>query len=264
MPKPSEKPASSTSNDKLTIWQIVMLLLSVYVLILLLADTALKLSPDTQKIFDTSDTLVCFVFIGDFFWRLFHAENKWKFIKWNWIDLVSSIPMLNYFRAGRVVRVIRIVRLLRAFRSMKYLISLFLLNRAKSVFACAACISLTMIIFSSVAILNVETDKDSNIKSGEDALWWAMTTITTVGYGDKYPITTEGRIIGALLMTTGVGLFGTFTGFVAAWFMAPTQTAIKKEEEKIEVEEANIEEKIGKIEILLAEIKRAHKKVGTS
>ena len=264
MPKPTTKPASATANEKLSIWQIVMLLLSVYVLIVLLVQTVLKLSPDTQKIFETSDTLVCFVFIGDFIGRFVRAENKWTFFKWNWIDLVSSIPMLNYFRVGRLVRVIRIIRLLRAFRSMKYLISLFLLNRAKSVFACAACISLTMIIFSSVAILNVETDKDSNSKTGEDALWWAMTTITTVGYGDKYPITTEGRIIGALLMTAGVGLFGTFTGFVASWFMAPTQTAIKKEEEKIEVEEASIEDKIGKIEILLSEIRRSQRKNGNS
>ncbi|MDX2322088.1 MAG: potassium channel family protein, partial [Moritella sp.] len=59
----------------------------------------------------------------------------------------------------------------------------------------------------------------SNINTGIDALWWAFVTITTVGYGDYYPVTTGGRIIAALLMTAGVGLFGTFTGFISSWFV---------------------------------------------
>jgi voltage-gated potassium channel len=80
-------------------------------------------------------------------------------------------------------------------------------------------IAILMIIFSSIAILQVETDPNSNIKNAEDAIWWSFVTITTVGYGDKFPVTTEGRIIAAFLMTVGVGLFGTFTGFVASWFM---------------------------------------------
>lgn len=84
-----------------------------------------------------------------------------------------------------------------------------------------------MVIFSAIAILQVEDDPNSNIKTAEDAIWWAYVTITTVGYGDKYPVTTEGRIIAAFLMTTGVGLFGTFTGFLASWFVAE-----KKQEEK--------------------------------
>ena len=64
-----------------------------------------------------------------------------------------------------------------------------------------------MLLFSSIAILQVETDPNSNIKTAEDAIWWSYVTITTVGYGDKYPVTTEGRIIAVILMTVGVGLF---------------------------------------------------------
>jgi len=60
---------------------------------------------------------------------------------------------------------------------------------------------------------------ESNIKTAGDAIWWAFVTITTVGYGDRFPVTSAGRIIAAFLMITGVALFGTFTGFVAAWFM---------------------------------------------
>jgi len=76
-----------------------------------------------------------------------------------------------------------------------------------------------MLIFSSISILQVETVPESNIKTAGDAIWWSFVTITTVGYGDKFPVTGEGRVIAAFLMVTGVTLFGTFTGFIAAWFM---------------------------------------------
>ena len=62
-------------------------------------------------------------------------------------------------------------------------------------------------------------DTNSNIKTAEDAIWWAYVTITTVGYGYKFPITTEGRVIVALLMTVGMALFGTFTAYLASWFV---------------------------------------------
>jgi voltage-gated potassium channel len=84
-----------------------------------------------------------------------------------------------------------------------------------------------LVIFSALAILQVETDPNSNIKTAEDAIWWSYVTVTTVGYGDKFPVTTEGRIIASVLMTAGVGLFGTFTAFVSSWFLAE-----KKEEEE--------------------------------
>jgi voltage-gated potassium channel len=65
----------------------------------------------------------------------------------------------------------------------------------------------------------VEKDPNSNIRSAEDAIWWSYVTMTTVGYGDKFPVITEGRIIAAVLMTAGVGLFGTFTANVSSWFV---------------------------------------------
>ena len=147
-------------------------------------------------------------------------------MKWGWIDLVSSIPSLEYMRAGRAIRLIRILRILRAFRSTRHLIQHVFKSRTRGTLATAAIIAVLTIIFSSISILEVEHDPESNIKTAEDAIWWSYVTITTVGYGDKYPVTTEGRIIAAILMTVGVGLFGTFTAFLASWFVDKT----KKEE----------------------------------
>lgn len=144
-------------------------------------------------------------------------------MQWGWIDLISSIPTLDFMRAGRMLRLIRLLRILRAFRSTKHLVLHIFKRRTQGALTAAAIIAVLMIIFSSIAVLQVENDPNSNIKTAEDAIWWAYVTITTVGYGDKFPVTTEGRLIAALLMTVGVGLFGTFTAYLASWFVGETK-----------------------------------------
>jgi voltage-gated potassium channel len=197
----------------------VTLILSVYVLLALLADTIFRLDPEVSKVIAYVDDIICIIFLLDFIIRFIKAENKLDFIKWGWIDLLSSIPVFDFLRPGRALRLFRLLRILRAFRSTKVLANHIFQNRTQGTFTTVSVVAVLMIIFSSIAILQVETATNSNIKSAEEALWWSYVTITTVGYGDKYPITMEGRIIAAALMTTGVGLFGTFTGFVANWFM---------------------------------------------
>jgi voltage-gated potassium channel len=140
-------------------------------------------------------------------------------MRWGWIDLISSIPVVNYFRAGRLLRLIRLLRIIRAFRSSKQLLNHVFKNKAKGAFTSVSIFAILLIIFSAIAILQVENTKEGNIKSAEDAIWWAYVTITTVGYGDKYPVTTEGRLIAVILMTAGVGLFGTFTAYASSWFV---------------------------------------------
>lgn len=206
-------------KEKLGFLQLIVLILSVYVLLALLIDTFFKLNSEVSQILELFDNLICVFFLSEFLFRFYKAESKIRFMKWGWIDLISSIPSFDFLRPGRVIRLFRLLRLLRAFRSTKILISYVFKNRKQGAFSSVAIISILLVIFSSIAILYFETDPNSNIKTAEDAIWWAFVTITTVGYGDKFPITTGGRIIAAILMTAGVGLFGTFTGFVASWFL---------------------------------------------
>jgi voltage-gated potassium channel len=79
--------------------------------------------------------------------------------------------------------------------------------------------ALLLICFSSASILVFERQPDSNIKNAEDALWWSITTITTVGYGDRYPVTTEGRVVGVILMVAGVSMVGCLSGMAASFFL---------------------------------------------
>jgi voltage-gated potassium channel len=206
-------------TEKLGFLNLLILVLSVYVLVALLVDTFFKLPPEVSRILNIADNVICFIFLLDFSIRFYRAGNKLKFMQWGWIDLVSSIPTLDFMRAGRMLRLIRLLRILRAFRSTKHLVHHIFKRRTQGALSAAAIIAVLMIIFSSIAILQVEVDANSNIKTAEDAIWWAYVTITTVGYGDKFPVTTEGRFIAALLMTVGVGLFGTFTAYLASWFV---------------------------------------------
>lgn len=212
------------SPEKLNLFSLFIIVLSVYVLVALMLDTFLKLPAEVTRVLNIVDNGICLVFIYDFLNRLVRAENKLKFMRWGWIDLLSSIPTFDFMRVGRTFRLIRLLRILRAFRSTKNLINHIFQKRRKGALTAAILIAILMVIFSSIAILQVEDPQTGNIKTAEDALWWSYTTITTVGYGDKYPVTTEGRIIAALLMTVGVGLFGTFTAYLASWFMNGAQS----------------------------------------
>jgi len=222
---------------------IIVFFLSLYVIIALIIDTFFALSKEMHTLLLDIDYVICFIFFIDFLHRLFTAKNKWEYMRWGWIDLLSSIPV-NFFLAGRIVRVFQLLRVLRAIRSIKYLSHYFLKNKIKSAFTSVAILALLTIIFCAIGILQVEKDAPgSTIKTAEDALWWAYVTITTVGYGDRYPVTNEGRIIAAVLMTVGVGLFGTFTAYVASWFVAKKVEADEEEKEK-EIREERKENEI--------------------
>ncbi len=217
------------SEDKLSIFQLLILLLSLYVIGSLVVSTLVVLKPEEQRLLAYIDNAICFVFFIDFATRFYKAENKLEFMKWGWIDLISSIPALDCFRAGRAFRLIRLIRLIRAFRSSKILLDYLFRKKAQGAFGSAAIIAVLMIVFSSISILHFEDQPNSNIKTAEDALWWSYCTISTVGFGDRFPVTTEGRIIAIFLMTTGVGLFGTFTGFIASWFVRKDHDAVSEE-----------------------------------
>jgi voltage-gated potassium channel len=218
----SSTPANS---EKFGFLNLIIVILSVYVLAALLVDTFFSLPPDIHDLLQIIDDGICLIFLYDFFYRLVKSKNKSSFMKWGWIDLISSIPSLPFVRFGRLFRLIRLFRILRAFRSIKVLTQHLFQNRVQGTMSAVAIITFLVVIFSSISILMVEKDPGSNIKNAEDAIWWSLVTVTTVGYGDKFPVTTEGRLIGVVLMFVGVGLFGTFTAYVASWFTSGKKQA---------------------------------------
>ena len=206
------------TENKLSFLNLIVIVLTFYVLGALIVDTFYDLPPETSRLLSYFDFAICIFFFLEFIYRFIKAENKMKFMKWGWIDLLSSIPMVDFLRTGRLLRLIRLIRVVRAFRSIRQLLNHIFANKAEGTLTTVSILTILMIIFSAIGILEVENSPNSNIKTAEDAIWWTYTTLTTVGYGDKYPVTTEGRILAMVLMTFGVGLFGTFTAYVSSIF----------------------------------------------
>lgn len=220
---------------ELTPFQIVILVLSLFVLLLLCVELLVEVPPETARLLRWIDNAVCVVFLVEFALRFRRAESKLAFMKWGWIDLLASIPEIEALRWGRVFRVFRILRLLRAVRSLRLIFEILFRSRAQSGMASVFMITFLMLSLSSIGVLIAEDAEQSNIRTAEDAAWWSLTTITTVGYGDRYPVTLPGRLIAGALMITGVGLFGTLSGVVASFFLGDRTPAAAPASPKAEV-----------------------------
>jgi voltage-gated potassium channel len=223
------------------LYQLFMLVLCVLALAGIVLQNAFRQEPEIEAILDVADLVICVAFALDFLVSLWAAPDRMRYLlTWGWLDLLSAIPTLDVARWGRLARIARIARLLRSIRAARVLSTVILAKRRQSTLLVATLLALVLIVGSSTAVLYFEKAPESNIRTADNALWWAFATITTVGYGELYPVTAEGRIIAAILMTAGVGLFGAFSAALAAWFLVP-------EDEATDAEIAGLREEIRKL-----------------
>jgi voltage-gated potassium channel len=146
------------------------------------------------------------LFAADYLVRFSLARRKLEFVRKNMFDLlVVALPILRPLRAVMAIT----------------LLSRRVIHRLEQRIALYACGTTVLVGTSaSLAVLDAERDApNATITSFPDAAWWALTTITTVGYGDQYPVTAEGRLVAAALMVGGIALLGVVTGLVASWFV---------------------------------------------
>lgn len=232
-------------------YDLFVLALSILALVVLTLDTIGDPDPETHLILQRFDLLVCALFFIDFLVNIARAPDRRKYLlTWGWVDLASSIPAVDHLRWGRIARILRIFRVLRAVRASQILVAFILRRRGESTFLAVGLLTLILLLVSSIAILQFEIVNGSNIRNADDAIWWAFVTMTTVGYGDRYPVTAEGRLVASVLMMAGVGLFGTFTGLVASWFSGTAEAAREQEIRDVRSElaalRATIEELVGR------------------
>jgi hypothetical protein len=166
------------------------------------------------------------IFLIDFFYRLSTAPSRRAYFlgQFGWADLLACLP----FEQAKILRVFRLFRVYRLMKKVgtRRIVSLLVKDRAGSALIFLLLMGILVLEFGSLAILKVEAmNPEANIKTASDALWYVIVTISTVGYGDRYPTTDPGRLIGAMIIIVGVGIFGTFTGFLANFFLAPQKKA---------------------------------------
>jgi hypothetical protein len=162
------------------------------------------------------------LFLLDFLFRLLSARSKAEYFlrQMGWADLLASLPLMGT-NILLIFRILRIYRLRKAVGTKRMLRS-YLGNRSGSVLLSLLFLMILVLEFGGLAILTVESrSPDANINNASDVLWYIYVTVTTIGYGDQYPVTNAGRIIGAVIMTVGVGLFGALTAYLAKFFIKP-------------------------------------------
>jgi len=186
------------------------------------------LEPYTRSVIQIIEYIISIFLMLDFFFRLIQARDKrlYLFRYYGWLDFLGSLPVFG-LRLARLASILIRWRKLRRdeFSDMGNVI---VQQRAQSTLLAVIFIALVIFEVSGIAILKAETlSPDANIQTASDALWWAYVTVATVGYGDRYPVTTDGRIVGILLMTAGVGLFSVLTSYMADWFRRPRKPGPK-------------------------------------
>jgi voltage-gated potassium channel len=195
--------------------EVPMTVLAVLWLPVLVIPAVVHVSVATEHALDTVDYLVWAIFVVEYLIRLYLAPSRWQFFRGNLIDLlVIAVP---------VFRPLRVLRLLRFARTGLTLTTV--LERSRSLLTHRG---LHFVLLSVLAIVLVgaalefgfeDHARGANIHSYGDALWWAIVTVTTVGYGDKYPVTAAGRGVAVVLMLTGIGLVGVLSATIASYFV---------------------------------------------
>jgi voltage-gated potassium channel len=161
-------------------------------------------------------------FLLEYLARLFVAPDRLAFIRRNVLDLLLVvIPVLRPLRLLRSVTLIRAARLVRVGAAAGIAVRESRIRLASRTALMAAGSATILILAAAVMELDVERyAARANITTFSDALWWAVSTVSTVGYGDHYPVTAAGRAIGVMLMIAGVGIFGVTAAAAAAWFVS--------------------------------------------
>jgi voltage-gated potassium channel len=253
------------------IFILVLTVLSLAVMVVML----LPLSDATLKVLGMYDNLICVIFLIDFTLNLRGASKKSDYFigQRGWLDLLGSIPSFGIFKLGGLLRLARLSRLARILRLLrgeqkKALVKDILENRSQYALFITILMTLLVLTVCSTLVLQFESKSpDANITSGGDALWYAIVTITTVGYGDFYPVTAAGRITAMFIMFMGVGIIGALASLLASLLVGGSSSTEEEETPAATAATAaasapSVQEELKAVKEELAVVRRMLEKMG--
>ncbi|MCY4619949.1 MAG: ion channel [Chloroflexi bacterium] len=218
-----------------------LLILAVAMIPLLVGHFDPSLSESAQRWLFVGDTAIWIVFAVDLAVRVWLAEHRRRFLISHWYEV--PIVVIPFFRPLRILLLLRL-------GAVRGVFSEILRRRAISVSLFASLFALAL---ATMIVVLAERSGDGPIDDWGTALWWALATITTVGYGDVTPVTALGRAIGVLLMVAGIGVFGVLTANVAAWFVEGQQAQEPSDDSRIDQLEKENERLRAELEELQAQ-----------
>ena len=245
-------------SNAYNIFILVLTILSLVIMVVMF----LPLGDATIGLLQFYDNLICVIFLIDFFLNLRAAPKKSDyFIKERgWLDLIGSIPSLGVtFKYSGLFRLARLSRLAHIMRQLGRekrgdLIRDVIQNRGQ--YTAFITILLTLIVLTSASVLVLQYESqspDANIKTGWDAFWYSVVTITTVGYGDRFPITVGGRITAMFIMFMGVGIIGALASILSSVLVGSPST-LAEEEAPATATAPSVEQELAAIKAELAAI----------
>ncbi|MQB73004.1 ion transporter [Lactobacillus reuteri] len=227
-----------------------MALLAIISIVLIVLDYAHEINIISPP-YSIIDNSILIIFAVDYFVRLFYAKDKKRFFKENIFDLLSIIPVNNLFyvfRMARIGRAFRLLKLLRIFRLVGLTGRLHKFLKTNGLIYYLY-ISLTVILIASSLYCISE-----KVSFGT-ALWWSITTATTVGYGDVSPTTGLGKAAAVLLMFLGIGFIGMLTSSLTNFFDTSTDNDLEKELAELKQQNQELEDHLSRLEKLVKENK---------
>jgi voltage-gated potassium channel len=201
--------------------EVPLTILALCLIPILFAPHVTSVSDNTREMLDNVDYLIWGLFAIDLLVKLAIAPNRLQYVRRHWVDVgLVALPMLRPLRVLRSARALRILRagrvVVAASKSLSGIRDLFTRHGLQWSLAVAIFI---IAVAGALASIAERGNPDASIQNLPDGLWWAVTTATTVGYGDTYPISPMGRGIGVALMILGISLYGIVTANVAAFFL---------------------------------------------
>lgn len=207
---------------------------------------------ETRQVFIGLDFVICSIFLLQLCIDLIRSTDRVKYMQRHWIDFVASMPMIEPLRYARLFSILRVILVI---RSSRYALKESLENKRETTLASILLLLVILMTVGSSTMLFLEGGSPAaNIHNGGDAMWWALVTISTVGYGDHYPVTDAGRIVAAALIICGVGLFGMISGLISSLITSPSkgQDHRSKNKERLLIElvekQSEILKRLDKIE----------------
>ena len=204
------------------------------------------------------DVVLSLLLLADFVWRFSQVEPEDRrafLLPWGIIDFLGCFPASPIFRIFRLIRVVRLIGYLRQIGLKQIVVNLKQQVAASSLWGVVA-LTIPTIIVSGWWIFKMEEEfcvaenNLANICSLGDGIWWSFVTVTTVGYGDRFPVSNGGRILAGLLMTIGVGLFGVLTSYLATIFIRQDD---EQQDSDLLEELAEVKQELAEIKALLSE-----------
>jgi voltage-gated potassium channel len=180
-----------------------------------------QVSTQAQRNIDLIQWISWSAFAFDVGFGLVRSEDRRRYLRQHPLEVASVL--LPFLRPLRLLRVISFAGLA---------IQKVAIGRQFTITIKVALTAFFVAYISAIQITLIERSViGSNIKTFEDGLWWAITTVTTVGYGDRFPTTNEGRALAVLLMITGISLIGVITASVASWFVRMSTNEVTKQQQ---------------------------------